>query len=109
MAKENLRVKGRKLHHSKARPGQNNNLMDKTGIGGNQFLDDAFPYGVWGGNPPKDPMAFYNWYMKNPHLWSKYMHPSQSEGDLMGFICTLACNMLIVIYCDCKSDDNWLK
>tara|TARA_R100000742_G_C4261088_1_gene78871 strand:- start:204 stop:527 length:324 start_codon:yes stop_codon:yes gene_type:complete len=24
-----------------------NQPMDKTGIGGTQFLDDAFPYGVW--------------------------------------------------------------
>jgi hypothetical protein len=33
--------------HSVAPGGNGNNPMDKTGIGGGHFLDDAFPYGVW--------------------------------------------------------------
>ena len=41
--KENFRVKPKKL-----KPGANS-PMDKSGIGGSHFLDDAFPYGVWGG------------------------------------------------------------
>ena len=36
------------------------------------------------------------------------LHPDDYTNDPMGFICTLVCNMGVVVYCDCKSDDNWL-
>lgn len=37
------------------------------------------------------------------------LHPNDYADDPFGFVCTLVCNMGVVVYCDCKSDDNWLN
>ena len=95
--KENLRIKPKKI-----RPQSVKNIQKPGGRGPKGGLS----------KPPQnnDPMEFYNWYVGSPHLWAQYGHPGGTAGqNVMGFICTVACNMGIVIYCDCKSDDNWIQ